>query len=115
MHTQANRLVKQLLMKQSDTLPTQYRHIEHLHEEVWCQKIIIEKNDSFVNLVIFPCLLFNRGYACAYIVHTRAKQLVPQLILKQSDTLPTQYRHIEHLHEEAWCQKINYIACIEAF
>ena len=24
-------------------LPTQYRHIEHLPEEVWCQKIIIDK------------------------------------------------------------------------
>ena len=47
-----------------------------------------------------------RGYSCAQIVHTRANQLVPQLLMKQSDTLPTQYRHIEHLHEEVWCQKL---------
>ena len=40
-------------MKQTDTLPTQYRHIEHLLEEVWCQKINYWQNDSFVNLAIF--------------------------------------------------------------
>ena len=40
-------------MKQSDILPAQYRHIEHLHEEVWCQKINYWQNDSFVNLAIF--------------------------------------------------------------
>ena len=27
-------------------------------------------------------------------------QLVPQLVRKQFNTLPTQYRLIEHLHEE---------------
>ena len=40
-------------MKQSDILPAQYRHIEHLHGEVWCQKINYWQNDSFVNLAIF--------------------------------------------------------------
>ena len=48
-------------MKQSDTLPTQYRHIEHLHEEVWCQKIHYWQNDSFVNLAIFSLLAFKQG------------------------------------------------------
>ena len=38
-----------------------------------------------------------------------ANQLVPQLLRKQSDTLPTHYRHIEHLQEEVWCQKKNII------
>ena len=28
--------------------------------------------------------------------------------MKQSDTLSTEYRHVEQLHEEVWCQKINY-------
>ena len=36
----------------------------------------------------------------AWIVHMRGNQLVPQLLLKQSDALLTQYRHIEHLCEE---------------
>ena len=35
-------------------------------------------------------------------------KLVPQLLMKQIDSLPTQYRHNEHLLEEVWCQKINY-------
>ena len=34
-----------------------------------------------------------------------ADQLVPQLLLKQCDTFPTQYRHIAHLHEEVWLRK----------
>ena len=40
-------------MKQSDTLPAKYRHFEHLHEEMWWQKIHYWQNDSFVNLAIF--------------------------------------------------------------
>ena len=27
--------------------------------------LILDKNDSFVNLTIFSCFLLNRGYACA--------------------------------------------------
>ena len=57
----ANKLVPQLLMKQSDTLPTYYRHIEHLHEEVWCQTIHYGQNDSFVNLASFSLLAFKQG------------------------------------------------------
>ena len=39
-------------------------------------------------------------FVYAEIVHMQGNQLVPQLLLKQSDTLLTQYRHIEHLCEE---------------
>ena len=42
-HMHANQFIPQILMKQSDTLSTQYRHTEHLHEDVWCQQIIIDK------------------------------------------------------------------------
>ena len=38
-------------------------------------------------------------YAYAIIGHTRADQLLPQLLMEQFDTLPIQYRHIEHMHE----------------
>ena len=31
----ADQLLLQLLMEQFDTLPIQYRHIEHKHEGVW--------------------------------------------------------------------------------
>ena len=33
------------------------------------------------------------------IVHTPSDQLLPQLLMEQFDTLPIQYRHIEHMHE----------------
>ena len=71
-------------------------------------KKFIVKNDSFVNLAIFFLLAFKQELCLCLIMHTQANQLVPQLLMKQSDTLYTQYRHIEHLHEVVWCQNINY-------
>ena len=34
-----------------------------------------------------------------------ADQLLPQLLMEQFDTLPIQYRHIEHVHEGVWFRK----------
>ena len=34
-----------------------------------------------------------------------ADQLLPQLVMEQLDTLPIQYRHIEHMHEGVWLKK----------
>ena len=62
------------------------------------------QNDSILNLAIFT-LLYNKGFVSAQIVHARGNQLVPEFLLKPSDTLHTQCRHIEHLHEEVWCHK----------
>ena len=39
----ADQLLPQLLMEQFDTLPFQYRHIEHMHEGVWIRKNIFDK------------------------------------------------------------------------
>ena len=45
-------------------------------------------------------MAFNIGfYAYAIIGHTRADQLLPQLLMEQFDTFPIQCRHIEHMHE----------------
>ena len=38
-------------------------------------------------------------YAYAIIGHTRANQLLPQLLMEQFETFPIQCRHIEHMHE----------------
>ena len=52
-------------------------------------------------------MAFNIGfYAYAIIGHTRADQLLPQLLMEQFDTLPIQCRHIEHMHEGVWSEKI---------
>ena len=66
-------------MEQFDTFPLQCRHIEHMHAGVW-----FRKNN-----------------------HTRADQLLPQLLMEQFDTFPIQCRHIEHMHEGAWFRKKN--------
>ena len=47
-------------------------------------------------------------YAYAIIGHTRANQLLPQLLMEQFDTFPIQGRHIEHMHEGVWFRKNNF-------
>ena len=44
----------------------------------------------------------------AIIGHTRADQLLPQLLMEQFDTFPIQYRNIEHMHEGVWFRKNNF-------
>ena len=41
-------------------------------------------------------------YAYAIIGHTRADQLLPQLLMEQFNTFLIQCRHIEHMHEGVW-------------
>ena len=51
-------------------------------------------------------MTFNIGfYAYAIIGHTRADQLLPQLLMEQFDTFPIQCRHIKHMHEGVWFRK----------
>ena len=38
-------------------------------------------------------------------MHIQGSQLVPELLLKVSDTLHYQYGYIEHVHEEVSCKK----------
>ena len=52
----ADQLLPQLLMEQFDTLPIQYRHIEHMHEGVWFRKNNLLQNDSCENLDTFPLI-----------------------------------------------------------
>ena len=53
----ANQLLPQLLVKQFDTLPLQYRHIEHMHEGVCLKK----QNDSCDSTEIFFSKLRSAG------------------------------------------------------
>ena len=90
----ANQLLPQLLMEQFDTLPIQYRHIEHMHEGVWLKKKMT-KLQQWELRHFFPYMAFVN----AWIVPLWADQLLPQLLMEQFDTLPIQCRHIEHMHE----------------
>ena len=53
-------------------------------------------------------IVLQRGYACSIIVHTHADQLLSQLLIEHFDTLPTQCRYIEHMHEGVWFPKKYY-------
>ena len=51
-------------------------------------------------------MAFNIGfYAYAIIGHTRADQLLPQLLMEHFDILPIQCRHIEHMLEGVYFRK----------
>ena len=54
-------------------------------------------------------MAFNKGfYAYAILGHTRADQLLQQLLMEQFDTLPMQCRHIENMHEGVRFRKNNF-------
>ena len=54
-------------------------------------------------------MAFNIGFsAYAIICHTRADQLLPQLLMEQFDTFFIQRRHIEHMHEGVCFRKNNF-------
>ena len=63
-------------------------------------KNVFDKMILFVLSLYFNPLLPNKGFVSAQIVHARGNQLIPELLLKPSDTLHTQNIHIEHLLEE---------------
>ena len=72
-------------------------------KEFGSQKHIIDKMTAMRTWTIFlDCV---RGYSstCAMIVHTRADQLLSQLLMDSLNTLLLHYRHIGNLHEEVLC------------
>ena len=54
----ADQLLLQLLMEQFDTLPIQYRHIEHMHEGGWFTKNNFDKMTAVRTLTIIPLYNF---------------------------------------------------------
>ena len=46
-------------MNLSNALLTQYRHIEHIHEVVWCKNNIVLQNDSYEKLGNFSNISFD--------------------------------------------------------
>ena len=70
---------------------------------VCLQFVIVVFPDQTKLLFLVPFVILNgfyRVYAYAMIMHTRAYQLLPQLLMEQFDTLPSQCRHIEYKHEK---------------
>ena len=77
-------------------------------KEFGSQKCIIDKIAAMSTLTFFRLVSTKRGYACSMIMHTRADQLLPQLLMELFDTLHTQCLHIEHMHEGVWFTKTYY-------
>ena len=90
----ANQLQPQLLMEQFDTLPSQCRHIEHMHEGVWFKQMTFDKMTA-----MRTDYFSYRVYTYAMIVHTQADKLLPQLLMEQFYNFPLPCSHIEHMHE----------------
>ena len=72
-----------------------------MHEGGWFTKNIIDKMTAMRTSIFFRIVL-QTGYACSIIVHMRADQLHSQLSIEYVDTLSTQCRYIEHMHEGVW-------------
>ena len=71
-------------------------------KEFGSQKRIIDKMTVIRTWTIFPdCVRdYSSTCTCAMIVHTRADQLLSQLLMDSLNTLLSHYRHIGNLHEE---------------
>ena len=78
-------------------------------KEFGTPKNIIDKMAAMRNLTFFFRLVSTkRGYACSMIVHTRADELLPPLLMELFNTLYTQCKHIEHMHEGVWFIETDY-------
>ena len=108
MHTRADQLLPQLLIEililclhNADTLNI-------CMKEFCTQKNIIDKMAAMRTLTFFRLVSTKRGYACSMIVHTPVDQHLAQLLMELFDTLYTQCKHIEHMHEGVWFIKTYY-------
>ena len=101
-HTLWNQLLLELLLDLFNTLQICYRHIEDVHEEVWCYKNIFWQTYGVFNLSHFQTTAPSKLWL---IVHTLWNQLLLQLSLNLFSILQICYRHIEDVHEGVWCWK----------
>ena len=70
-------------------------------KEFGSEKIIFDKMTVVRTREFFP----NRAFVYALMVPSWVDQVLPQLLMEQFDTLPMQYRHIEHMHEGVCLKK----------
>ena len=87
---------------------TMWTHWTYAWRSLVHKSLLLTKWQLWELRQFFRLVSTKRGYACAIIVHTWANQLLPQLLMAQFDTLYTQCRHIEHMHEGVWFTKTYY-------
>ena len=66
MLTLADQLLSKLLIEHFDTLPTQCRHIEHMHEGLWFPKTNYLQNGIYENFDIFQACLNKKVLSLFY-------------------------------------------------
>ena len=97
--TRKRKLLLELSLDLFNTLKICCRHIEDLHEEVWCWKTIFWQNYR----VFKPFFDLAPSKWCL-IVYTLWNQLLLELSLDLFNTLKICCRHIEDVHEEVCCR-----------
>ena len=102
MHTLWNQLLLEHSLDLFNTSQICYRHIEDVHEEVWCRKKYF-----LINLQAFFPSHFSMTAPSNWwlIVYTLWNQLLLELSLDLFNTLEICCRHTEDVHEEVWCRK----------
>ena len=99
----ADQLLPQLLMEQFETLPIQFKHIEHMHEGVLYRKNNFWRNDSCENLDNFSLirLLYMHRWCLHGLINSYYSFWWNNLILCRynADTLNI-------MHEGVWFTKI---------
>ena len=76
----ADQLLPQFLLEPFDTLPPQYRHTGHVHEEILFWKNIFLKICSFVNLDNFCALFSTWFHGSAYTCRSSPTTVFPKAI-----------------------------------
>ena len=110
MHTLWSHLLLERSLDLFNTLQICYRHIEDVHEEDWCRKIIFLTNLQGLLLSHFSMTTPSNWWL---IVYTLWNQLLLELSLDLFNTLQIWYRHIEDVHEEVWCRKIIFLTNLQ--
>ena len=62
----------------------------------------------FDKMTAVRTILPNKAFVYAKMVPSWADQLLPQLLMEQFETLPIQFKHIEHMHEGVLFRKNNF-------
>ena len=93
-------------------------HLLEFHQTLQTYSYIIYKTNTLNKWAnsLRVISLCNSIRVYAMIVHTRTDQLLQQLFMEQFDTLPSQCRHIEHIHEVIlFKKKIDEMTAYENF
>ena len=98
-HTRVDQLLPHLSMEQFDNLPVQCGHDLNISMKKFGLKNNFGQNDSYENLDKFSLIFIDRAFM--------GRSSPTTALMEQFDLLPIRCRHIEHMHEGVWIEKMN--------